>query len=294
MKQAQAGSRQFWSQLEVLLNMLFRQEDSTATDAAKDELLDYFIKDTYIVHFRSKEGTQVAEVNACKGNFPFFDLFLEETGNLTNGSGFFGGCSLFRAECEDNRWSASFVTNLPDRMKFEIEKSEKLELLAIDKASPDTLVEHIKKPVNRKNVQHPFWQRMQLAYELLGKETRSEEEDRVLASILDYLSLDTHLVSFGFAPGAISADVEADPAKSDLLLNLFDEQIGLFSGNGYFGGCSVFHPKKAGDSWNVSFLCNIPERMEFEIRSNPHLIFLDCKKADPALLRAHLAESFHY
>lgn len=287
-----AASNRFWNRLEVLINLLSNKNDSIRHRDVIDNLLSYFLKDTHIVKFRSADGVQLPGADSEKGNVPLFDMFSEETGNLTNGNGFFGACSLFRIDAQDEYCAASFLTNLPQRMQFEINRSSKLELLSVEKATAETLVAQIHKPAPKRIVQHVFWKKLQQAYELLSEENLSDGQKHELDAIVEYLCLDAYLLTFEFAQGVIAPDLDVDPQKSDYLLNLFDEEVGLFAGNGYFGGCSVFHPHKTGSGWRISLLCNIPELMEHEIRENSRLVFIGSQKLTRDLLKAHLCERF--
>ncbi|MFW5807431.1 MAG: hypothetical protein ACOCWH_00075 [Spirochaetota bacterium] len=283
----------FWDKGRRLLSLI--QKETLPYDEKEEAvtLAEFMSMDAYIVAFRSTDSAGLPKEASPKGYSLFFELFARETGELQSGNDYLGGCSMFRPEFDGTHWTGSFLTNLPDRLRYEIDKSSTLSFVSMMKADGNKIISHMLTPYPDTAQDHAFWDMLERAYDLLKQEPSSREEDR-LNDLLDYLAIDGYLITYRVSGDAVDRFQKEQESGNDTVLAMYTDRIGLYCGNGYFGGSSVFLPMKRGDVWEVSFLSNIPERVRHEITKDADFEYVSSRKLDRELLRNHLQEALAF
>lgn len=107
-------------------------------DQAKaDQILTRLIKGVYLVKFGTADGFNPQTPGE------FLNAFYK-TSTLKSDKNRLGGSGFFRTKRENDKLTASFLTEQPDKMKQDIERNPQLVFISMEEITPDNFIAHVK------------------------------------------------------------------------------------------------------------------------------------------------------
>lgn len=117
---------------------LMEGKNGMPKDAAKaGQILTQLIKGVYLVKFGPADGFNPQTPGE------FLQAF-HKTSSLRSGKERLGGSGFFRTKRENNKLTASFLTEQPDQMKQDIEENPQLVFISMEEVTREKFISHVK------------------------------------------------------------------------------------------------------------------------------------------------------
>ena len=245
----------------------------------EDKLLQSLTRNVYLVKFKPVNG---ANPKTAK---EFIDIFYKSSSLYSSKNSLRLG--FFRTTKMDGYLVGSFLTDELERMKADITKNPSLELLSVEKVTPEmfvayhgTVQESLEStPGKNKSAQEAGSQQVGNSWifdcniwhalRIIGKD--KEKEEKLLQRLINNL----YVVKFKPVNGA-------NPKNAQEFISVYHKSSSLRSG-GINIGYGGFGSKNMGDYLLGSFLTDEPEQMKADIKKNPSLELLSAEKVTPEM-----------
>jgi len=134
---AEAGS--YWATYDLWAGYHKGEGGVPKASEKAEKLLTGLVKDAYLARFRPAQGFAPKTPHEFLAEFGKHSKLRSEPTGL-------GGASFFRTKVEGNVLIGSFLTAYPDRMRQAIKDNPSLELISIEKVTPEMFIRHDASP----------------------------------------------------------------------------------------------------------------------------------------------------
>jgi len=231
-REAEAGN--YWSKYRLWAGYQKGADDIQKNPEKAKKLLAELVKDAYLAKFRPINGF------VPKTPHEFLTKFNEHSALQSEPTGL-GGASFFRTKSKDGILIGSFITAYPDKMRKAIANNPSLELISIEKMTPEMFIPYDASPQESLD---------------MGDETPSEK-----TGVSDANSTITTVPQIVETSPRVGAD-DVDPATSEIVVK-FDEDMDK-RGYSWTGGGPDYPPMSDGKKsiWRDARTCVLPVKLE--------------------------------
>jgi len=134
---AASNDGNFWKKYNEWEALMGGKGGVQKDQAKAEQIVTQLIKGVYLVKFGPAE-----EFNPQTPG-EFLQVF-SKTSSLRSAKDRLGGSGFFRTKRDNNKLTASFLTEQPDQMKQDIEKNPQLVFISMEEITPDKFVAHVK------------------------------------------------------------------------------------------------------------------------------------------------------
>jgi len=231
------------------------------------QIVAQLIKGVYLVKFGPAEGFNPQTPGE------FLQAF-SKTSSLKSAKDRLGGASFFRTKRENNKLTASFLTEQPDQMKQDIEKNSQLVFISSEEITPEKFIAYVKSPQESLRSAANYWQKFNEWEALMKGKNGMPKDEAKAGQILPQLIKGVYLVKFAPAEGF-------NPQTPSEYLQTFNKTSSLKSSNDGVGGASFFRTKRENNKLTASFLTEQPDKMRQDIEKNQQLKFVSMEEVTP-------------
>lgn len=127
----------FWKKYGEWEALMQGKNGMPKDEAKAGQILTQLIKGVYLVKFGPADGFNPQMPGE------YIQVFYK-TSSLKSAKDKLGGAGIFRTKRDNNKLTASFLTEQPDQMKQDIEKNPQLVFISMEEITPDKFISHVK------------------------------------------------------------------------------------------------------------------------------------------------------